>query len=117
MSLLGRVLCIALAAVAIGCGEETEAVIITATFSYDVPAEIDGLHFALSDDAGIFIERTFALTPGAREASLTLTRGSRTPKRLRLVVYAMLGSTVIAQSAATSIVFAAGETREQRLTL
>jgi hypothetical protein len=99
------------------CGDGDTTLLVTVHLSRQVPDQIDAVHFSVADDLGVLSERTFALPSGATEASLLMVRGSRTPERLRVAAYAMLGATIVAQTAEQEVAFIAGETREVDLEL
>ncbi|MFC1609445.1 hypothetical protein ACFL6C_00670 [Myxococcota bacterium] len=90
------------------CGEEESCLEINVSVeNHEVPAGIDRLHIELSDADGVFVERTYELEPGV-PPSLTLCRGSRSPRKLTLVVYGVLGESLVTQSDPVEVVFKPG---------
>jgi hypothetical protein len=80
------------------CGDDTTLVLVEVELAYDVPGELDLLHFQLNDDVGLFAERSYALEPGETEASLALYPGGRTAVEFDVVVVGLLDNTPVAQS-------------------
>jgi len=100
------------AAGASGCGAEPTCVVIEVDWlGYLAPEALDTLHFELSDDQGVFVERSFPLSTDAPPASLALCQGARTPAQLELVVFGLRGSEVVTQSTPREVSFGVdGET-------
>jgi hypothetical protein len=72
---------------------------------YAVPDDLDQLHFELSDEEGVFVERGYTLPDDAPPASIALCRGARTPAELSLVVYGMRDSSAVTQSPPETVSF------------
>ena len=88
------------------CAEAPPCVEVEVRWSdYLVPADLDQLHFELSDEEGVFVERGYALPDDAPPASIALCQGARTPLDLDLVVYGMLDALAVTQSPPRAISF------------
>lgn len=94
------------------CGDDATLVVVEVEIqTYDVPAELDLLHFQLSDDEGLFAERSYALEPGDSEASLVLYPGGRTAVEFDVVIVGLLDDTLVTQSDPTHVAVVEGGER------
>jgi hypothetical protein len=87
------------------CGEVECVRIAVECQQYDVPTQLDLVHFELTDDRGVFMERSYELTPESLPPVLRLCPGPRTPDKLTLVIYGLLADDLVAQSVPRSVRF------------
>ncbi len=102
-----------------GCGDDVAAVAIHVHLNgYEVPAEVDRLHFRLDDAPDrVFWERTYDLPEGETEPVLVVERGRLTPRELTVRVAAVLGTSLVDESAPADVRFRAGEVREVHVSI
>ena len=102
------------------CGDDTEPAVYVDVLlgGYEVPAQLDTLHFEISDSEGLLAERSYPLEAGEERASLTLFKGPLTRAQpLSLTVYGYLGGTIVARTGPETIVFRRSKVAELTVTL
>ncbi len=92
-----------------GCGGATAIVVDVDLGGLQVPAEIDTLHFQLVRQPDYVAERSYDLTAGEREASLTIEQGPHTPDRVTIQVFADRAGVPVGSTAAAAARFEPGE--------
>jgi hypothetical protein len=101
-----------------GCGDDVAAIAIHVHLhGYDVPGEVDNVHFRLNDGSDVFWERTYDLPANETDPVLPIERGPRTPDPLTLMVSAAHGSVLVDQSDTVEIRFRGGEVRDVHVSI
>jgi hypothetical protein len=99
------------------CGEEPGTIVVSVNVGdLQVPAEVDSLHFVVSDIEGIYIERTFELVPGELP-TLALYPGEGETEGLTVEVLGLKDGLIVGSSTSEVLRFTPGETSTLELLL
>ena len=102
------------------CGSDEALAVVTVDISaYAVPAELDLIRMETADaaDPSRRIGRNFPVDTSQSELEVVLVRGKRLPRSQVLTVQGYRGTTLVATSDPTPVLFKRGELRDIRIDL